>query len=100
MRFILCIRNAELSLLSQISQLFFPEIILLKSTVKFHNNLDLKSEIFTNKYVCYGMIISPCSMGFLAGIANGDSKILLKNRQIMLFIFKAADNRTKRNSAK
>ncbi len=56
----------------------FPEIILLKSTVKFHNNLDLKSEIFTNKYVCYGMIISPCSMGFLAGIANGDSKNLIE----------------------
>lgn len=56
----------------------FPEIMLLKSTVTFHNNLDLKSEIFTNKYVSSGMIISPCSMGFLAGIANGESKNLIE----------------------
>jgi 4-hydroxy-3-polyprenylbenzoate decarboxylase len=56
----------------------FPEILLLKSTVTFHNNLDLKSEIFTNKYVCYGMIISPCSMGVLGGIANGECKNLIE----------------------
>ncbi len=56
----------------------FPEIMLLKSTVTFHNNLDLKSEIFTNKYVSSGMIVSPCSMGFLAGIANGESKNLIE----------------------
>lgn len=56
----------------------FPEIMLLKSTVRFHNNLDLKSEIFTNQYVCYGTIISPCSMGVIAGIANGDSKNLIE----------------------
>ncbi|HMS34698.1 MAG TPA: UbiX family flavin prenyltransferase [Ignavibacteria bacterium] len=56
----------------------FPEIMLLKSTVTFHNNLDLKSEIFTNKYVSSGMVISPCSMGFLAGIANGESKNLIE----------------------
>ncbi|MDQ3019591.1 MAG: UbiX family flavin prenyltransferase [Bacteroidota bacterium] len=56
----------------------FPDILLLKSTVTFHNNLDLKSEIFTNKYLCYGMIISPCSMGTLGGIANGDSKNLIE----------------------
>ena len=56
----------------------FPEIMLLKSTVTFHNNLDLKSEIFTNKYISSGMIISPCSMGFLAGIANGESKNLIE----------------------
>ncbi len=56
----------------------FPEIMLLKSTVTFHNNLDLKSEIFTNKYISSGMIISPCSMGFLAGVANGESKNLIE----------------------
>lgn len=56
----------------------FPEIMLLKSTVTFHNNLDLKSEIFTNKYISSGMIVSPCSMGFLAGIANGESKNLIE----------------------
>lgn len=56
----------------------FPELIVLKSTVTFHNNLDLKSEIFTNKYVSSGMIVCPCSMGFLAGIANGESKNLIE----------------------
>ncbi len=56
----------------------FPEILLLKSTVTFHNNLDLKSEIFTNKYVCYGMIISPCSMGILGGVANGECNTLIE----------------------
>jgi 4-hydroxy-3-polyprenylbenzoate decarboxylase len=56
----------------------FPEILLLKSTVTFHSNLDLKSEIFTNKYVCYGMIISPCSMGIIGGIANGECKNLIE----------------------
>ncbi|MBK8550860.1 MAG: UbiX family flavin prenyltransferase [Ignavibacteria bacterium] len=56
----------------------FPEILLLKSTITFHNNLDLKSEIFTNKYVCSGMIVSPCSMGVLAGIANGECKNLIE----------------------
>lgn len=56
----------------------FPEILLLKSTVTFHNNLDLKSEIFTNKYVTYGMVIVPCSMGILGGIAAGDCKNLIE----------------------
>ena len=56
----------------------FPEILLLKSSVTFHNNLDLKSEIFTNKYVCYGMIISPCSMGMIGGIASGSCQNLIE----------------------
>jgi 4-hydroxy-3-polyprenylbenzoate decarboxylase len=56
----------------------FPELMLLKSSVKFHNYLDLKSEIFTNKYNCSGMIISPCSMGVIGGIANGECKTLIE----------------------
>lgn len=56
----------------------FPEILLAKSTVSFHNNLDLKSEIFTNKFFCHGMIICPCSMGVLAGIANGECNTLIE----------------------
>lgn len=56
----------------------FPEILIQKSTITFHNNLDLKSEIFTNKYVCSGMIVVPCSMGILAGIANGEAKTLME----------------------
>lgn len=62
---------------SNISSIF-PEIMLMKSTVKFHNNLDLKSEIFTNKYDCSGMIISPCSMGVIGGIAGGECKTLIE----------------------
>lgn len=62
---------------SKITSLF-PEILLLKSSVNFHNNLDLKSEIFSNKYYCSGMIISPCSMGILAGVANGECKTLIE----------------------
>ncbi|MBS1517215.1 MAG: UbiX family flavin prenyltransferase [Bacteroidetes bacterium] len=56
----------------------FPEILIMKSTVTFHNNLDLKSEIFTNKFNCHGMIVAPCSMGILAGIANGECKTLME----------------------
>lgn len=56
----------------------FPELILNKSTVTFHSNLDLKSEIFTNKYFCSGMIISPCSMGILGAVANGECKTVIE----------------------
>lgn len=56
----------------------FPEILIMKSTVTFHNNLDLKSEIFTNKFVCSGMVICPCSMGVLAGVATGQAKTLME----------------------
>jgi len=56
----------------------FPETLLSKSTVTFHNNLDLKSEIFTNRYSCCGMIVSPCSMGILGSIASGDCKNLIE----------------------
>ena len=65
----------------------FPDIILLKSTVTFHNNLDLKSEIFTNKYVCSGMIISPCSMGILAGVASGQSSTLIEKSADFAFSY-------------
>ena len=59
-------------------QNIFPEIMMRKSTVSFHNNLDLKSEIFMNGYNTYGMIICPCSMDYIAGIANGESKNLIE----------------------
>lgn len=65
----------------------FPEIILLKSTITFHNNLDLKSEIFTNKYVCAGMIISPCSMGVIGGIGSGDCKNLIEKSADYAFAY-------------
>ncbi len=56
----------------------FPEVLVAKSTVRFHNNLDLKSEIFTNKYNCHGMIIAPCAMGIIGGIANGSCENLIE----------------------
>jgi len=56
----------------------FPEISIGKATVNLHNNLDLKSEIFSANFNAYGMIICPCANNFLAGIANGDSKTLME----------------------
>ena len=50
----------------------------MKSVVNVHSNLDLKSEIFTNYYNAFGMIVSPCAMNFLAGIANGECKNLIE----------------------
>lgn len=68
-------------------QSLFPEMLMMKSTVTFHNNLDLKSEIFTNKYNCSGMIISPCSMGILAGVATGQSKTLIEKAADYAFMY-------------
>jgi flavin prenyltransferase len=56
----------------------FPEIMMRKSTISFQNNLDLKSEIFMNWQNAYGMIVSPCSMDYVAGIANGEAKNLIE----------------------
>lgn len=71
-------RECGIDLKPNVIQTLFPEILILKSTVTFHNNLDLKSEIFTNKFNCHGMVIAPCSMGILAGIANGECKTLME----------------------
>jgi flavin prenyltransferase len=59
-------------------QNIFPEIMMRKSVVSFHNNLDLKSEIFMNWYSAFGMIVCPCSMDYVAGIANGEGKNLIE----------------------
>ena len=56
----------------------FPDIGITKSNIRLHNNLDLKSEIFSINYHAYGMIICPCAMDFLAGIANGEYKTLME----------------------
>lgn len=56
----------------------FPDILVVKSTVRFHNNLDLKSEIFSNSFNCFGMVIVPCAMNYISGIANGDCKNLIE----------------------
>ncbi|TRZ66763.1 UbiX family flavin prenyltransferase [bacterium] len=59
-------------------QNIFPELLVHKSVVKFHNNLDLKSEIFMDWYTAYGMIVCPCAMDYVSGIANGESKTLIE----------------------
>ena len=59
-------------------QNIITEIMLHKSTVTFHNNLDLKSDIFMDWYNAFGMIVSPCAMDYVAGIANGESKNLIE----------------------
>jgi len=56
----------------------FPELMMRKCTVSFHSNLDLKSDIFMNWYSAYGMIVSPCSMDYVAGIATGECKNLIE----------------------
>ena len=65
----------------------FSDVLLLKSTVKFHNNLDLKSEIFTTGYDCYGMIVCPCAMNYVSGIARGDSKNLIEKSADFAFSY-------------
>jgi flavin prenyltransferase len=65
----------------------FPEMLLSRSTINFHNNLDLKSEIFTNSYDCFGMIICPCSMNFVAGIANGECENLIEKSADFAFSY-------------
>lgn len=56
----------------------FPEIVIHKSQIKFHNNLDIKSEIFLDTYNVFGMVVSPCSTEYLSGIANGNSRNLIE----------------------
>jgi len=65
----------------------FPDVLLLKSTVKFHNNLDLKSEIFSTGYDCFGMIICPCAMNYVSGIACGDCKNLIEKSADFAFSY-------------
>ncbi|MBC8484581.1 MAG: UbiX family flavin prenyltransferase, partial [Bacteroidetes bacterium] len=59
-------------------QSLFPEIPVLKSSVILHNNYDIKSEIFANSYKAFGMIVCPCAMNFVSGIANGESDSLIE----------------------
>jgi flavin prenyltransferase len=59
-------------------QNIIPEIMFHKSVVTFHNNLDLKSDIFMDSYNAYGMIVCPCAMDYVAGIANGEGKSLIE----------------------
>jgi len=65
----------------------FPDVLVLKSTVKFHNNLDLKSEIFMNNYNCSGMVICPCATNYISGIAGGECKNLIEKSADFAFSY-------------
>ncbi len=56
----------------------FPDLIIREETVSFHNNLDLKSNIFSSSGNIYGMIIAPCAVNYISGIANGSCKNLIE----------------------
>jgi 4-hydroxy-3-polyprenylbenzoate decarboxylase len=55
----------------------FPDIST-RSIIKMHSILDLKSEIFSVNYIVYGVIVCPCSMNFLSGIAHSACKNLIE----------------------
>ncbi len=67
----------------------FEDVPPGKVSVTLHSNLDLKSGIFTNEYKCDGMIISPCAMGTVAGIANGSARNLIEKSADFAFSYNA-----------
>ncbi|MCX7833796.1 MAG: UbiX family flavin prenyltransferase [Ignavibacteria bacterium] len=56
----------------------FPDLIIREESVTFHNNLDLKSSIFSSSSGIYGMIVAPCAVNYVSGIANGSCKNLIE----------------------
>jgi 4-hydroxy-3-polyprenylbenzoate decarboxylase len=67
----------------------FSDVPTHKVSVTIHSNLDLKSSIFTNEFKSSGMIVSPCAMGTLAGIANGSARNLIEKSADFAFSYKA-----------
>jgi 4-hydroxy-3-polyprenylbenzoate decarboxylase len=64
-----------------------PDVIHREESVIFRNNLDLKSEMFSTNYETLGMIVSPCAMNYVSGIANGESKNLIEKSADHLLSF-------------
>jgi len=56
----------------------FSDIETREESISFHNNLDLKSEILSPHYSTRGMIVAPCAMNYLSGIAHGECKNLIE----------------------
>lgn len=56
----------------------FPDLVVREESVSFHNNLDLKSSIFSSSDNIYGMIVAPCAVNYVSGIANGSCKNLIE----------------------
>ena len=72
------VRETGMELKQATLQEVVPESVMHKVSVRFHNNLDLMSDIFRNTYNAFGMIIAPCAMNYIAGIANGECKNLVE----------------------
>lgn len=70
-------RECGMELTQSNIQSFFPELIINKCSVSFHNNLDLKSEIFSPNYNALGVIVAPCAMSYISQIANGECQNLI-----------------------
>ena len=47
-------------------------------TIRIHSNKDVGATSASGRYVCAGMVIVPCSMKTLAGVANGLSRNLVE----------------------
>ena len=56
----------------------FPDLIYSDSSFSFNNNLDLKSSLLYEVPVIKGMVIVPCSMNYVSGIAHGASRTLIE----------------------
>lgn len=60
------------------SQLFGARSPTMRGRLVYHHHLDFSAGIASGSFLTAGMVICPCSMGTLAGIANGLSTNLVQ----------------------